>query len=117
MGRKDAFDQLTDWPGLSVRDDKCLPRLAGGDVECGDQCTDGVVDIRLSASLYRQLMRWGPERLSRDITLVHQRVVAQGLAGWLEGDGPVVTRSGQRPLEGDMERAVRRVRQLLPDNA
>ena len=61
--------------------------------------------------LYRLLMRFGPQRLSRDIGLVHESFVGEGLAAWLE--------AGSQPVAGgrtdDLQRAVRRVREILDE--
>jgi mitochondrial fission protein ELM1 len=66
-------------------------------------------DLRLSGLLYRLLMRWGPRRLSRDITLVHAQLIREGRADWL-GEGG----SGGSPLPlQDVDRAVARVRALF----
>ncbi len=43
----------------------------------------GERDFRLGASLYGALMRFGWQRLSRDITLVHQQLEQTGRARWL----------------------------------
>ena len=68
-------------------------------------------DFRLSALLYRWLMRWGPKRLSRDLTLVHRRLVEDGHAVWLGEPFP----DHEPPPLRDMERAVARVRALFED--
>ncbi len=70
----------------------------------------GPEDFRLAALLYRQLMRFGPRRLSRDVGLVHQRLIAGGHAVWL-GDDPALP-EGAPPLN-DMARTVRRIHTLL----
>lgn len=67
----------------------------------------------LKAFFYRQMMHIPPRRLTRDVRLVHQFLIASGRAVWL----------GQRfppgppppPLE-DMQRTVERVRTLFIDN-
>lgn len=66
-------------------------------------------DVRLSGELYRLMMRIGHKRLSRDIRLVHDRLIEQGRAVWLGEDFPV------RELTAlpDLERAVARVRALF----
>ena len=69
-------------------------------------------DLRLSGLLYRALMRWGPQRLSRDITLVHQRLLREGRGSWLGEAGP----AGATPGLQDIDRAVARVKALV-DNA
>jgi len=63
----------------------------------------------LKAWIYRLTMRLGPQRLTRDIRIVQQLLVATDRAVWL-GDGHP---QGQpRPLD-DMPRAVARVRALF----
>ena len=66
-------------------------------------------DFRLGGMLYAALMRWGWKRLTRDIGLVHEELVASGRAAWL-GDE-------RRPLRAqdstDMMRAVKAVRGLF----
>ncbi|GIX29893.1 MAG: hypothetical protein KatS3mg124_0365 [Porticoccaceae bacterium] len=66
-------------------------------------------DLSLKALAYRLLMRFGPRRLSRDLTLVHRALVAAGRAAWL-GEAPP-----RRPAAAadDLERAVARVRALM----
>ena len=69
----------------------------------------GANDFDLSTFGYRGLIRWGPRRLSRDITLVHDRLLAAGNAVWLGDEFLAAT---PPPLQ-DIERAVERVQQLL----
>ncbi len=65
-------------------------------------------DFRLGGALYALLMRLFWKRLSRDITLVHQRLVATRRAGWL-GDPPA-----QLPEPAsDLARTVEAARALL----
>jgi mitochondrial fission protein ELM1 len=66
-------------------------------------------DLRLAAWGYRGLMRWGPLRLSRDITLVHDQLIREGRADWLGQSGSA---GAPLPLQ-DIDRAVARVRALL----
>ena len=70
-------------------------------------------DFRLSGYLYRQLMRFGPRRLSRDLSLVHDWLVTEGRAVWT---GQAFPRVRMTPLK-DMERAVERVKKLLRTKA
>jgi mitochondrial fission protein ELM1 len=71
--------------------------------------TGGGRDFRFAGLLYGWMMRWGPRRLSRDIGLVHRRLLEDGHAVWL-GDGfPERT---PPPLR-DLERALARVRGLF----
>ncbi|HEX8376165.1 MAG TPA: hypothetical protein VF606_13410, partial [Geminicoccaceae bacterium] len=67
----------------------------------------------LATASYRFLLRHLPERLSRDIRLVHQRVVDSGRARWLGEEAS----AGPRPPLADLDRAVERVRALLADAA
>lgn len=69
----------------------------------------GANDFNLSTFCYRGLMRWGPRRLSRDITLVHDRLLAAGNAVWL---GAVFPESAPPSLR-DIDRAVQRARELV----
>lgn len=71
---------------------------------------DGVDDWRLGALLYRALLRWGWQRLSRDITLVHRQLLAGGRAAWLGDPAP----AGGIPANADLERALAQVRALFP---
>ena len=61
------------------------------------------------AFVYRQTMRMGPLRLTRDIRLIQQQPVDSGRAAWL-GDSEAP--ENPPPLR-DLERAVERVRQLF----
>ncbi len=70
-------------------------------------------DFRLSGTLYRWLMRWGPNRLSRDIGLVHRRLIERGHAVWLGETFP----DGVPPPLRDLERALVRVRALFDGSA
>ncbi len=45
--------------------------------------TTGLGDWRFAALAYSAIMRLGPARLSRDLRLVHQALLAQGRAVWL----------------------------------
>lgn len=71
---------------------------------------EGRDDPRLGAVLYRALMRWGWQRLSRDITLVHRRLIASGRAAWL---GEALPAPPGAVTDVDMQRALARVRALL----
>jgi mitochondrial fission protein ELM1 len=76
------------------------PMQAGGGPE---------VDFRFTALTYSWLMRFGPRRLSRDIRLVHARLLSEGRAAWLGEEFRPTTASGP----SDIERAVERVRRLV----
>lgn len=75
----------------------------------------GAVDTRAGATLYRGLMRWLPEPLSRDISRVHRALVASGRAEWLEDVGPVVAAPGVATAarSPDLERALSRIETLV----
>ena len=70
-------------------------------------------DFRVGATLYNWLLRWGWQVLSRDISLVHRRLVRGGRAKWLEdSDG------GEHvppPPSDDLARAVEAVRSLFDE--
>jgi mitochondrial fission protein ELM1 len=82
------------------------PMMPGG-AGSGDR------DFRLSGLLYGWLMRWGPKRLTRDISLVHRHLIEGGHAVWLGEDLPEAV---QPPLR-DLERALARVRGLFAGQA
>ena len=67
------------------------------------------VDFRFIAMTYSWLMRFGPQRLSRDLRLVHRQLLAEGRVVWL---GDAFTARPETGLS-DMERAVQRVRALF----
>lgn len=64
---------------------------------------------RIRAFFYRQMMRFGPQRLSRDIRIIHSYLVDNGHAAWLGDSFPDI-----RPNRGldCLQRAVARVRAL-----
>ncbi len=67
-------------------------------------------DFRLGAWLYRLMMRYGPRRLSRDVSLVHERLISSGHAVWL---GETFPDAGP-PALSDVDHAVQRVHALFP---
>ncbi|MGD2074873.1 MAG: mitochondrial fission ELM1 family protein [Gammaproteobacteria bacterium] len=69
------------------------------------------VDFRLAALTYSWLMRFGPRRLSRDIRLVHRRLLSEGRVTWLGDRFPPVAGAAA----DDLECAVARVRGLFPE--
>jgi hypothetical protein len=79
------------------------------DLEGGQTHT---TDFRAGANLYRLLMRAGPRRLTRDLTLFHQRLLESGQAAWITDD-----RSGRTADSGpdDVAAAVTRVRALVTE--
>lgn len=64
---------------------------------------------RLVGKAYRALLKFGPKRLTRDITLVHRRFLKTGAVAWLGEDKP----EGGTPAADQMPRAVERVEALL----
>lgn len=67
----------------------------------------------LKAFVYRNAMRFGPQRWTRDIRIIHENLLTSGRVAWL-GEG---TPNGDAaPLE-DVPRAVARVRQLFASTA
>ena len=77
------------------------------DLEGGQTHT---TDFRAAADLYRLLMRIAPRRLTRDLTLLHQQLLASGQATWINNDLPERA-SESRP--DDVASAVTRVRALV----
>ncbi|MBK8209403.1 MAG: mitochondrial fission ELM1 family protein [Rhodospirillales bacterium] len=64
----------------------------------------------VKAFLYRQMMRFGPQRLSRDIRIIHAYLVDSGRAVWL---GDTMTEDRPLPAMDCLDRAVGRVRSLI----
>jgi len=50
--------------------------------------TRGSEDATLATRLYRALLRWGPQKLSRDQSLCHQGFLEAGYASWLGAAEP-----------------------------
>ena len=69
----------------------------------------GPRDFRLGGSLYQALIRWGWGPLTRDITRVHEELVATGRAAWLGGQ----RQPRRADATSDMERALRAVKGLF----
>ncbi len=63
------------------------------------------------AHLYRWAMRWAPKRLTRDISLIHQRVISEGQAVWLDQTG--ATGDNKVLSLKDLDLATARVRALF----
>jgi mitochondrial fission protein ELM1 len=74
---------------------------------------DWLRDFHLQARLYRWLLRLAPSRVTRDIRLVHQQLVAAGRATWLGEPLPDIP---PLPLD-DLPRAVARVRTVMASPA
>jgi len=74
-----------------------------------DSGRDSDNDFRLGGLMYRGLMRWGWQHLSRDICLAHENLVRAGRTTWLGAENEVATvQSGD-----DLEAAVAAVRALF----
>lgn len=69
-------------------------------------------DSRFAARAYKGLMRFGPRRATRDLTLFHEAVLRHGQCRWAGSKAP--DRAGEPAA--DLERAVARVAGLLPPN-
>jgi uncharacterized protein len=65
----------------------------------------------LKAFVYRQTMRIGPQRLTRDIRIIQHDLLASGRAAWLGQDAP----DREVPPLEDVPRTVARVRQLMTE--
>ncbi|WP_022947960.1 mitochondrial fission ELM1 family protein [Methylohalobius crimeensis] len=78
------------------------------------RCWQDVSWNRLRASIYRWAMHGAPKRLTRDISRVHERMIAERRAVWLGQPFPV----GPIPdFSTDMCRAVSRVRSLFVEES
>jgi mitochondrial fission protein ELM1 len=64
----------------------------------------------VAAFLYQQMMRFGPERLSRDIRIIHKYLTDSGRAVWLGDDFP---KNREMPPLDCVGRAAGRVRALV----
>ncbi|WGF86600.1 mitochondrial fission ELM1 family protein [Marinivivus vitaminiproducens] len=62
--------------------------------------------------VYRLAMAAGPIRVTRDVSLIHERLTAEGRAAWMGEPFPQRT---PQPFR-DMERAVARTRELFPSD-
>ncbi len=70
---------------------------------------EGNNDFSLSTLAYRALMRWGWQRLSRDITLIQRQLEQSGRACWLGTPTPETPNRD----DSDMQQAVKWVRKLM----
>jgi uncharacterized protein len=68
--------------------------------------------FRFQPLVYRIGMITGPRRLTRDVRIIHRKLIESGRAVWLGQEFP--ERGGQPPPLNDIERAVARVRALFP---
>ena len=75
--------------------------------------SDTETDCSIKSLAYRTLMRFGPRRLGRDISLVHLQLIRDGRAVWL---GEECTQ-GIDTRESDVARALARVRALFDQDA
>lgn len=75
----------------------------------------GSIDKNLYTEAYRCLMALGPQRLSRDIGLVHHQLVEAGQAAWLDEAGlaQMGDRLVGRPEQSALDRTVERIRRLF----
>ncbi len=71
----------------------------------------GERDFRLGGTIFQALIRWAWQPLTRDITLVHNKLVASGRAAWL-GEEPLPQ---QHSNSSDMSRAVEALKGLFPE--
>jgi len=75
----------------------------------GDWCRQD--DFRLSAFTYWLLMKIGPRRLSRELRIVYERLMAEGRMGWFADSPP---EGAMAPL-ADVGRTVERVSAMIRD--
>jgi mitochondrial fission protein ELM1 len=71
-------------------------------------------DFRLGGTLFEALIRWGWQPLSRDITLVHEKLIAHGRAAWL-GQTALPLHTDEEGT--DMDRALTAVEGLFPQSS
>ena len=69
-------------------------------------------DWRLGGVMYTLLMKFIWQKVSRDICLVHERLIADGRASWLGDFVPLQTQQGE-----EMQRAVAAVKELFDQSA
>jgi len=62
----------------------------------------------LPQKLFQTLAEWTVVTPNRDLALLHQRLIGEGLAGWLDGPPPT-----PRPVQEDLPQAVARIRSLV----
>jgi hypothetical protein len=62
--------------------------------------TDATADSTPAARFYRWMMRWLPERLTRDVALFHRRFIAAGLGRFLDGGAAQDLVDGARLAQG-----------------
>jgi mitochondrial fission protein ELM1 len=79
-------------------------------------------DARLGATLYAWIMRYLPQRLTRDITRVHDALLASNRVSWLGAPPPAAENASQSdtstdqrvdPQSPDLDRALARIDALL----
>jgi mitochondrial fission protein ELM1 len=86
-----------------------MAELGGYGYPMRDDC-DAPVDFRLSALAYSWVMRFGHQRLSRDLRLVHRALLKEKRAVWL---GESFQGVPPASFPTDLERAVQRVHALF----
>lgn len=88
------------------------------DIEClkyfYNEAMDNFELDHLRNIIYRLAMWKGPKRLTRDLRLVHQTLIAQQRAVWLGEQFP--TQLQQQPFD-DVQRTVNRIKRLMNDKA
>jgi hypothetical protein len=86
------------------------PEIAAAAARSAPQRRRRLERAHVAAFLYEEMMKFGPERLSRDIRIIHKHLIGSGRAVWLGDSFPK-----DRPLPplDCLGRAVARVRALL----
>jgi mitochondrial fission protein ELM1 len=79
-------------------------------MQTGSTGADSDNDFRLGGLMYRGLMRWGWQPLSRDISLVHENLVESGRAAW---SGEMSAAPAPATPTSDLDAAVAAVRALF----
>jgi mitochondrial fission protein ELM1 len=112
LGAADDFIVTAD--SISMLSETCATGKPVSMFDIGGMRKDHEVerDFRLGGTLFEALIRWGWQPLSRDITAVHEKLVAHGRAAWL-GEVPLPLHAEEGT---DMDRALKAVKALFPQS-
>jgi len=63
-------------------------------------------DATLKSRIYGAMMKFGPQRLSRDLGLFHQRYVEEGFGAWLDSHAPPLPADPEAEIEATVARVL-----------
>jgi mitochondrial fission protein ELM1 len=63
-------------------------------------------DATLKSRVYGAMMKFGPQRLSRDLGLFHQRYVEEGFGAWLGSHAPPIPAHPEAEIEATVSRVL-----------